>query len=196
MSALSEIPVQEFLGKMKALGVRLRVDGKSIRIGWPEKNPNPEIRQAIIDRKPEILNSLSIGRGQADFINRLTGTERENYLDLIEIMQSPKFGMGRETAEREAGRIITRNHRLLQLEQAAQDYRRYGYIKIFSTILDKAIYLTRDEKAAQSVSDQGIPVFLENEIQAVKGLSVEEAKVLLEARILFGGPIKKGHDLT
>lgn len=194
MSALSEIPVQGFLEKLKARGVQLRVDGENIRVGWPGKIPDPEIRQAIIDRKPEILDTLAVDRGQADFINRLTETEREYYLNLLELMQSPKFGLNRETAGREAGAIIARNHRLLQFKQAAQNYRRYGYIKIFSTVLGKAVYLAQNERVAKCVPDQDIAVFLESDLEAVKNLGREEAKVLLEARILFGGPIKKGHD--
>ena len=98
--------------------------------------------------------------------------------------------------EREAGAIIARIHNRtyrqpLQIQQALQDYRRYGYIRIFSTVLGKAVYLAQDERAAKGVPDDSIPVFLESDIQAVKGLSLEEAKVLLEARILFGGPIKE-----
>ncbi len=106
MSALSQIPVQEFLEKVKAKGVQLRVDGDRIRIGWPEKTPDPEMRQAIIDRKPEILDTLAVGRGRADFINRLTEAERGYYFDLLEIMQSPKFGMDRRSAEKEAAAIV------------------------------------------------------------------------------------------
>jgi len=82
----------------------------------------------------------------------------------------------------------------IQVNQAAQDYRRYGYIKIFSTVLNRAVYLAKHEQAAKRVPDRDIPVYTESEIEAVKGLDPEVAKVLLEARILFGGPIKKGHD--
>jgi hypothetical protein len=67
------------------------VDGDRINVGWPEKTPDPEIRQAIIDRKPKIMEALA---------------EQQYYLDLLEIMQSPKFGLDQETAEREAGEII------------------------------------------------------------------------------------------
>jgi len=76
----------------------------------------------------------------------------------------------------------------IQVNQAAQDYRRYGYIRIFSTVLGKAVYLAQDERAAKGVPDDSIPVFLESDIQA------EEAKVLLEAMILFGGSIKRVED--
>ena len=185
MSALSEIPVQEFLEKVKARGIHLEVNGDRIQVGWPTKTPDLEIRQAIIDRKPEILDTLTFDRGQADFIGHLTQVERNQYFSLLENM-----------TEREAGAIIARNRRLFQLEQAAQDYRRYGYIKIFSTVLGKAVYLAQNERAAKCVPDQDIAVFLESDIEAVKNLGKEETKVLLEARILFGGRIKKGHDLT
>ncbi len=58
MSALSEIPVREFLERVKGRGVHLQANGDRIHISWPEKTPDPEIRQAIIERKPEILEAL------------------------------------------------------------------------------------------------------------------------------------------
>ena len=61
MSALSEIPVREFLKKVQARGIHLEANGDRIHIKWPEKTPDPEIRQAIIDRKPEILETLKKG---------------------------------------------------------------------------------------------------------------------------------------
>ena len=125
-----------------------------------------------------------------DFIDHLTETEREYYLNLVEIMQSPKFGMDLEAAQQEAGRIIARTRQPLQIQQAIQDYKKYGYCQIFSAVLEKRVYLVRDDVAAKKVPDKSLPPFLESDIEAVKGLSKEEAKMLLEARILFGGPIK------
>ncbi|MCH7499428.1 MAG: hypothetical protein IH886_05380 [Nitrospinae bacterium] len=58
MSALSQIPVREFLEKVKARGVHLQANGNRIHVGWPEKTPDPEIREVIIARKPEILEAL------------------------------------------------------------------------------------------------------------------------------------------
>jgi len=135
--------------------------------------------------------------GGIDFVSLLTEIERGHYLDLLEIMQSPKFGMDRETAEREAGAIVARNRHPLQIKQAAQDYRKNGYIKIYSTVLGQAIYLARDEEAVKRVPDQKIAVFLESDVEAVKGLTPDEAKVLLEARIIFIGPVKvEDHSAT
>ena len=58
MSALSVIPVREFLERVKARGIHLEANGDRIHVGWPEKTPDPEIRQASIERKPEILEAL------------------------------------------------------------------------------------------------------------------------------------------
>ncbi len=44
--------------------------------------------------------------GGNDFVSLLTETERGYYLDLLGIMQSPKFGMDRRSAEREAAAIV------------------------------------------------------------------------------------------
>jgi len=143
-----------------------------------EKGESLDRRIPLIE--PDVIEPVE---GGIDFASLLTDTEREQYFKLLESM-----------TEREAGAIIARNRQPLQIQQALQDYKKYGYIKIFSTVLSKAIYFAKDERAAQDVPDPNIPVFLEADIQAVKGLSVEETKVLLEARILFGGPIKRVED--
>lgn len=142
---------------------------------------------------PEIIESITLGpigsAGNLDFTSHLTETELEYYENLLEIMQSDKFGMDREDAEREAGRIIARNRQPLQAKQAAKDYLKFGYCRIFSTVLDCVVYLARDLEAAKRVPDLSIPVYLESDIEAVKGLGPEEVKVLLEAKILLGGSI-------
>ena len=49
--------------------------------------------------------------------------------------------------------------------------------------------MAKNDHAAKRVPDKSLPVFLESDLEAVKGLALEEAKILLEARILLGGPI-------
>ena len=75
-------------------------------------------------------------KGEAVFADLLTETERQYYHALLEIMQSKKFGMSQDAAKQEAGRIIARNRQPLQVKQAAQDYKKYGYCRIFSTVLE------------------------------------------------------------
>ena len=177
------IPIQEFLEQIEARGIRLRVEGEVVKVGWPEQKPDPEIRQILVERKPEILAALSHS------IDRLTDAEREAYREYIQIMVSPKFNLPMEQAEREAMHLVMRAKPALQARQAAEDYRRFGYVKIFSAVLGRSVYMARNEQAAKRVPDKSIPVFLESDVEAAKGLSQEEIKVLLEARILLGGPI-------
>jgi len=49
--------------------------------------------------------------GRLAFVDHITETEREYYIDLLEIMESPKFGMDRENAEMQA-RVIVDEYRL------------------------------------------------------------------------------------
>jgi len=63
--------------------------------------------------------------GGIDFVSLLTETERGYYLDLLGIMQSPKFGMDRETAEKEAVEIITQ-YRLRKKERRERDLRSFS----------------------------------------------------------------------
>ena len=151
-----------------------------------------DMPRSSTDKTDKMLTTAETteGDGRLDFIGHLTETEREYYLDLLEIMESPKFGMDRETAEREAGRIIARNRQPLQIQQAARDYLKYGYVKIFSTVLDGVVYLARDQGAAKRVPDLNTPVYLESDIEAVKGLDPEVARIILETKMLLGGVIK------
>ena len=177
-------------------------------MGWRDLlNPTPvefaekaEFTPPKTEQIPQ--NPLIPPKGDSEFpeltlLDHLTEMEREYYLDLVKIMQSPKFGMNRETAEREAGAIVARNRHPLQIKQAAQDYRKNGYIKIYSTVLGQAIYLARDEATAKGVPEQNITTFLESDAESVKKLNKDEIKVLLEARIIFNGPVKvEGHSAT
>lgn len=186
------IPVQEFLEQIEARGVRLRVNGESIRIGWPEKTPDPEIRQTIIERKPEIIEALSSAGKESrkpDAWDRMTDAEREAFEEYVEIMTSPKFNLPLDQAERETMRLVLRAKQALPARQAAEDYRRFGYVKIFSTVLKRAVYFVKDEQVAKNLPDQSLSVFMENEIRTCKGLCPEEAKLLLEAKIILNGTI-------
>ena len=122
-------------------------------------------------------------------LTHLTDAEREAYQQYIKIMISPKFALPMDQAEREAMQLVTRAKQSLQARQAAKDYKRVEYVKIYSTVLSRAVYMAKNDQAAKRVPDKSLPVFLESDLEAVKGLALEEAKILLEARILLGGPI-------
>jgi len=154
-----------------------------------EQRKADSLGRPVENHEPVNLEPIE-SAGGLDFIDHLTETEREYYLDLLEIMESPKFGLDRETAEHEAGKIIARHRQRLQSEQAAKDFNRDGYIKIFSTVLNRAVYLARDEPAASQVPDQSLTVFTFGDMESLKGLEPAEALFLMEAKILFGGRIK------
>jgi len=149
----------------------------------------PKIDTDKTDRMAVPAKPMESGGGLG-FIDHLTDTERQYFDDLLEIMKSPKFGLDRETAEREAGKVVTKYRQHLQSEQAAKDYRRDGYIKIFSTVLNQAVYLAKDEESASQVPDRSLTVFTVADMESVKGLKPSEALVLMEGKILFGGRIK------
>jgi len=152
-----------------------------------EREKAESIGKQVVPVEPDTLEPA---KGAAVFTDLLTPAELGYYRDLIEIMQSAKFEMSQEAAEREAGRIIARNRQSLQTKQAAQDYKKYGYVKIYSTVLGRAVYLAKHEQAAKRVPNREIPVYLESDIQAAKGLKPEEVKIILEAKFVLGGRIK------
>jgi hypothetical protein len=98
-------------------------------------------------------------------------------------------------AEKEAAGLVVRNKQALQLQQARKDYERYGYIKIFSTVLNQVVYLVRDQSVAIRVPDLSLPVFTESELKCLQGLEPDEAKLLMESKIIYGGTIRSKEEL-
>ena len=47
----------------------------------------------------------------------------------------------------------------LRNDQAIEDYRKNGFIKIFSCFLNETIFLARDKKAAEQVPEKNLPVY-------------------------------------
>lgn len=74
-----------------------------------EKKEKKEKTPAEIEKIP-FIPFIPSGLGNENpnltLMGHLTESELEYYLNLLEIMQSPKFGLDRETAEEEAGKII------------------------------------------------------------------------------------------
>ena len=77
----------------------------------------------------------------------------------------------------------------LDISQAVADYKREGFIKIFSAYLGQSIYLAKDKRVAKKVPDKALPVYLEDEIKELKDLSVNELRTLHEAKRIFGGKL-------
>ena len=139
---------------------------------------------------PLIPPTHNFKEASLSILDHLDETSREAFQEYVDLMTGPKFKMPLEQARTEASQLVLRNLRTLQIQQATKEYRKQGWVKIYSGVLGRSVYLAKDDRAAQRVPDQNIAVFLESDLEAVKGLAPEEARVLLEARILFGGPIK------
>ena len=129
-------------------------------------------------------------------LTHLTDAEKEAYQEYIEIMTSSKFNLPMEQAKREAMQLVMRAKQSLQARQAAKDYKRNGFIKIYSTVLSQAVYMAKNKQAARRVTDRSLPVYLESEVLACEGLDREEAKFLLEAKIIFDGVVEGEPDLS
>jgi hypothetical protein len=77
--------------------------------------------------------------------------------------------------------------RSAHINEAIRLFREKGWVKIFSGYLDCSIYLTRNKFI--KVPDTAIPRYTQAELDALKGLSLDELKTLHEAKVLFGGTI-------
>ena len=82
----ASIPIRKYLKQIEARGVRLRVDGEVVRVGWPEKKQAPEIRQILVDRKPEILAVL------CPVPDCLTDEGKKVYQEYVAEMLAPSRG--------------------------------------------------------------------------------------------------------
>lgn len=71
--------------------------------------------------------------------------------------------------------------------KATELYKARGWIEIYSTLLDTNIYLARDDKV--KTPDTGILRYAQSELDDLRGLSVDELKMMHEAKKAFGGVI-------
>ena len=76
---------------------------------------------------------------------------------------------------------------VLQIQETAEEYRRKGWVKIFSAYLKTELYLVRDESVR--VPDSSIPRYSQSEVEALEGLSIDEMKTLHEAKMIYRGTI-------
>jgi len=73
----------------------------------PQSNPQDHFcHYCPQDSEIENRESMYSFGGDAEFMSILTDDQKQYYLGLLEIMQSPKFGLDRETAEQEARMIV------------------------------------------------------------------------------------------
>lgn len=77
--------------------------------------------------------------------------------------------------------------RSIHINRAVQLFREKGWVKIFSGYLNCSIYLTRNKFV--KVPDTAITRYTQAELDALKGLTLDELKTLHEAKVLFGGSI-------
>jgi len=124
----------------------------------------------------------------------LTDGEREAYQGYLEEMTSSKHNFTMDKAKSEAMQLVLRPKQTLQNRQAAKEYKLDGYIKIWSTVLDEAIYLAKNEETGKRVPDQRLPVFTEDDLKELdaKTLTPQEAKLIMSTKSVFGGSIKTG----
>ena len=156
-------------------------------------------QEAIILDKPSDFDEMPPTQPKQEVLkfslfDHLTPAEKEAFHEYVDLMTSEKFKMPLAEAEQEAAKLMARSKQVLQLPQAVKEYKRYGYIKIWSTVLDEAIYLAKDEETGKRVPDQRLPVFTEDDLKELdaKTLTPQEAKLIMSTKSVFGGSIKTG----
>lgn len=72
--------------------------------------------------------------------------------------------------------------------EAVRLYREQGWIQIYSTHLGTRLYIVRDDQV--KVPSSAIPKYTQNELEALKGLDLDELRTLHEAKMIFTGKIQ------
>ena len=75
----------------------------------------------------------------------------------------------------------------LSVEEATKLFKERGWIQIWAGDLNNHIYLVRDEKV--KTPDTGILRYAQSELDDLRDLSLEERRVMHEAKNVFGGVI-------
>ena len=78
----------------------------------------------------------------------------------------------------------------IHINEAARTYQERGWVEIYSSLLDSKIYLVRDSKI--KTPDRRILRYAQSELDSLRGLSIDELKVMHEAKNDFGGIISMG----
>ena len=73
------------------------------------------------------------------------------------------------------------------VQEATRLYQKKGWVQIFSGHLNQSIYLVKNDQV--NVPDPSIPKYTQVEIEALKGLNLEELMTLHEAKRIFRGTI-------
>ena len=112
----------EIINQLTRCGVQMIPVGDKIRFRFDKAEPPPEeLVTAAKEHKREIMAELKTRSSNQPLLANLTETEREAYQELLEVMTSPKFGMAQGDAEKEAMKIINRNSKILQVQQASKE---------------------------------------------------------------------------
>jgi len=123
-----------------------------------------------------------------DLLNNLAADGVRLYADGVDLKFQAVHPIDDETREalkKRKPEII----KALDIGQAVEDYKRDGFIKIFSVYLMQAIYLARDETAASMVPDKTLPIYMESELAALRDLNLDELRTMHEAKEILGGVI-------
>jgi hypothetical protein len=75
----------------------------------------------------------------------------------------------------------------VKFEEAVRQFRGQRFVQIYSKYLNESFYLVQHK--LMKVPDNSLPKYTQAEIEALKGLTIEELQTLHEAKILFGGTI-------
>ena len=80
-----------------------------------------------------------------------------------------------------------RQLQIVKAEEWREDYKRDGYVFIFSPLFKEQIYLARDRQAFNKLNNtQGCKVYMERELKRLKGINQDELKCLHWAKELKG----------
>jgi len=149
--------------------------------------------------RTDSVDSVSVSKGVMGnkfSADQLIGSARAAYDELLEEILSDKYKgteleLSFEEAQKKALETIAKSSKIIEENEKenAKQFIRQGWIKIYSTYIHQSIYLIKNKSYESAVPDKSIPTFTMKDIQALRGLTREEATPIITAKILFGGSI-------
>ena len=83
---------------------------------------------------------------------------------------------------------------VIQKEKWRDDYRKNGYVMLYSPIFQEEFYLARDDQAFKSLKNKGLVVYMESELPRLKGLEKDDILWIHRGKKLGGKIVKEEPD--
>lgn len=177
---------KELVEKMEKMEKTKELFPLTVPISVTDKTPEPDKENNQAD--PFLLDLLD--EDQAEYYHALVDIMANPTEKML--ARDPKLKLTRAEAEIRAAEIVARAVTPLQIQRSAEEYKKNGFIKIYSTKLETSFYLVKDQATAAKVPDLTLGIITQHDLEAVsdRNIPTDTRLEILHTKLLFGGSIK------